>query len=93
MSLRKHNPVPIEIMEQKSAICTICETLRQIYHKTDDEEIRLLCRVATSMAKSMSKRLRHYKDNASYSTPEFWERKENGLPKRSDIVQDGVRPS
>ena len=76
MPLRKHEPVPVEVMDQESAICTICETLRQIYHKTHNDEIKTLCRVATSMAKSMSKRLRHYKDSASYSTPEFWENKD-----------------
>lgn len=86
MPLRKHDPVSVEVMEQESDICTICETLRQIYHKTNDKEIRRLCRVATSMAKSMSKRLRHYKDNASYSTPEFWGRKEDELPKPTNIV-------
>ena len=40
---------------------TICETLREIYISTDDEEIKLKCRLATSMAKAMQNRLKKYK--------------------------------
>jgi hypothetical protein len=39
---------------------TICQYLRDIYHMTDDEEIRFKLRVAMSMAKSMDKQLREY---------------------------------
>ena len=76
MPIRKHEPVPESVMEQKSEINTICNVLRQIYHKTDDKEIRLNCRIATSMAKSMSRRLRFYSDAASYSDERFWDKKE-----------------
>ena len=74
--LRKHEPIDESIMNEKSEINTICETLRQIYHLTEDAEIKLLCRTATSMAKAMSRRLRHYKDSASYADTRFWDRKD-----------------
>lgn len=76
MALRKHSPVPISVMDTESDINTICEILRQIYHKTDDTEIKTKCRIATSMAKSMSRKLRQYKDEASYSDERFWDKKE-----------------
>lgn len=39
---------------------TICETLRQIYHRTDDEEIKFLARIATTMAKHITNKLEQY---------------------------------
>lgn len=77
MALRRHNPVPISMMNTTSGVNTICSVLRDIYWKTTDDEIKLNCRIATSMAKSMSRRLRRYKDEASYSKSKFWDIKEN----------------
>ena len=74
--IRKHKPVPKASMSRKAEVNTICSVLKDIYWKTNDKEIKLKCRIATSMAKSMSKRLRMYKDAASYSTNEFWDEKE-----------------
>ena len=59
-------------MEQHSEVNTICETLRQIYLYTNDSFIRLKCREATAQAKAMSRRLRRYKDSASYTNRGFW---------------------
>lgn len=41
---------------------SICSILRNIYHRTTDEDIKFKCRVATTMAKNMAYRLREYKD-------------------------------
>ena len=41
---------------------TICQKLREIYRATDNEEIRLNCRIATAMAKSMHEKLKQYKE-------------------------------
>jgi len=54
-------PVPESFMDQENKINTICETLRQIYHLTDNEEIKLKCRVAMTMAKKMAFKLSAYK--------------------------------
>jgi hypothetical protein len=40
---------------------SICQKLRDIYHKVDDEEVRLELRICVSMAKSMNKKLQYYK--------------------------------
>ena len=40
---------------------TICQTLREIYHMTDDPEIRIKLRLCVSFAKAMHKRLKEYK--------------------------------
>jgi hypothetical protein len=64
MPYRRHDPVPESMMDRSKyeGHHSICQTLRDIYHLTDDENIRLKCRIAMSMAKSMHKRLKHYKD-------------------------------
>lgn len=41
---------------------TICQTLRDIYHMTDNEELKLKCRLAMSMAKAMNEKLKWYKE-------------------------------
>lgn len=61
--IHKHEPVPEEAMQWSSPDNTICETLRRIYHKTTDDDLRLELRTATAMAKSMSRRLEEYKRN------------------------------
>lgn len=40
---------------------SICEKLREIYILTDDEEIKLRCRICVAMAKKMHDRLKWYK--------------------------------
>ena len=56
-----HEPCPEAEMKKKVRINTICATLRKIYSRTDDEEIKLLARIATTMAKKMDGKLRYYK--------------------------------
>ena len=64
MSMRKHKPVPISKMKKRrhEGKMTICQILRNIYAMTNNEEIKMKCRIGTSMAKSMNKRLLYYKE-------------------------------
>jgi len=39
---------------------TPCEVLRQIYKRVEDPEVRLMVRIATTMAKSMATRITRY---------------------------------
>jgi len=41
---------------------TICQKLREIYQKTDDEEIKSLCCIAYAMGKKMHNKLKEYKE-------------------------------
>lgn len=49
---------------------TICQFLRDIYVMTKNEDIKLKCRIAMTMAKKMHEKLKQYKAEAK-----------NGLPK------------
>jgi hypothetical protein len=40
---------------------SICQKLRDIYRMTDNEEIKLNCRIAMTMAKKMHEKLKEYK--------------------------------
>jgi len=40
---------------------SICQTLRDLYHMTEDEEIRVKLRLAMAMAKAMNEQLQYYK--------------------------------
>lgn len=57
-------PVEIWQMQKKRyhGHFTICETLREIFMKTNDEEIKLKCRLAMAMAKKMHEKLKWYKE-------------------------------
>ncbi len=55
-----YEPEVEERMTHISKRYTPCEVLRQIYGMTDDPEIRLKLRVATTMCKSMAERIRKY---------------------------------
>jgi hypothetical protein len=61
MPLRKHDTVSEDEMNWLSPNHTICQLLREIYHKSTDAESRFKCRVAVSMAKAMSHKLEKYK--------------------------------
>lgn len=74
MPLRKHKPIDEEEMRWISPKNSICEVLRGIYWKTDDPEIKLQCRVATSMAKSITNKLSEYKDGWE---ADFWDENES----------------
>jgi len=64
--------MPPEKMEKTWPHNTICQIIRTIYQKTDDEEIKILCRIATLMAKKMDAKLRVY--NNAYDENQFWEK-------------------
>ena len=58
-----YQPAPMSEMlrERYTGYHTICQTLRDIYHLTENEEIRFKCRLAMSMAKAMNDGLQRYK--------------------------------
>lgn len=58
--LKKYDPCPVEWMNAKNPRFTLCEVIREIYHITDDAKIKMLCRIATNMAKSMNHKLMEY---------------------------------
>ena len=62
MSYKKRKPVPEKDMfkSRYKGHHTICETLREIYQLSNDENIKLKCRLSMSMAKSMHERLKKY---------------------------------
>jgi hypothetical protein len=53
----KWEPEAEDRMSHVSHRYTPCEVLRQIYKRVNDPEVRLMCRVATTMAKSMATRI------------------------------------
>lgn len=63
MPYKHHEPIDISEMDRTryDGHHSICQTLRDIYHLTDNEDIKLKARVAMSMAKSMHNRLKKYK--------------------------------
>ena len=58
-----------EKMDKNYPENTICQILRTIYIRTEDEEIRTLCRIAVVMAKKMDHKLREH--NKSWDEG-FW---------------------
>jgi hypothetical protein len=63
--IHKHDPVPKEEMGYVSPRDTICETLRQAYQDSKNENVKYLLRVATAKAKAMSRKLSEYNRNAN----------------------------
>lgn len=63
MPYRRHDPIDIAEMDRTryDGHHSICQFLRDIFHLTDNEEIKLKCRIAMNMAKSMNKKLQNYK--------------------------------
>lgn len=59
--LKFYEPCPEAHMEHENRMNTICEQLRQIYKLTENPEIKLRARIATTMAKKMSAKLAEYK--------------------------------
>ena len=64
MPMRRHEPVSEKKMLRKryDGHHTICQMLRDIYSLTEDEDIKLKCRIAMSMAKSMHEKLKSYRE-------------------------------
>jgi len=73
--LHKHNPIAEKAMDYTSPNHSICQVLRDIYHKTDDSAIKLKCRVAVTMAKKMSLKLTENKKNWEAG---FWDKQQFG---------------
>ena len=48
-------------MNKRNSVWTICEVLREIYHRTADPVIQEKLILATAMAKKMDAKLREYK--------------------------------
>ena len=44
---------------------TICQKIREIYTLTDNEDIKLKCRIAMAMAKRMHERLKRYHEEST----------------------------
>jgi len=63
MPYKKYPPVDEATMDRKrfEGHHSVCQTLRDIYHLTDDPEIKLKCRLAVAMTKAMHERLKWYK--------------------------------
>jgi len=64
MPYKRHQPVELKEMEKTRwhGHHTICQFLRDIYQLTEDNDIKMKCRVGMSMAKSMNERLKYYKN-------------------------------
>lgn len=61
MPYKRYAPATEQDMDKRmKGPNTICNILREMYHMTDDPEIRLKCRVAFSMGKAMCNKLTHY---------------------------------
>lgn len=63
VEFRQRDPIDIHEMDKSrwEGHHSICQTLRDIYHLTDDSDIRLQARVAMAMTKAMHEKLKRYK--------------------------------
>ena len=72
MPYKKHPPASEEDMEKRmKRNNTICNILREMYHMTDDPEIRLKCRLAFSMGKAMCEKLTQYWETYGHRESEY----------------------
>lgn len=78
----KIEPFPVHKMDSKKGTGTVCEVLRDIYHATEDDEIKYMSRVATSMCKAMARRLEEYKREKE---------RDNPPPKKMSVVLGGSK--
>jgi len=64
MSYKRHDPVPEIVMDKTrfEGHHSVCQILRDIYHLTENEEVKLKARIAMAMAKSMNNKLKKYKE-------------------------------
>ena len=62
MDLREFKPVGMKMMRRnRSQPDTFCQVMRDIFNATDNEEIKLKCRLLVSYAKSIDKKLKNYR--------------------------------
>jgi len=60
--IKKYKPMSEKMMNKEGGRAgTICETIRNVYHQIDNEDLRYQLRIAMAMAKSMNRRLKAYK--------------------------------
>lgn len=64
MPYKKYEPIEEKIMDKTrfEGHHSICQMLRDIYHMTEDQEIKIKCRIGMSMTKSMHRKLKKYKE-------------------------------
>jgi len=64
MGYKKVEPISEEKMLKQRYLGhnTICQKLREIYILTDNEDIKLKCRIAMAMAKRMHNKLKEYRE-------------------------------
>jgi len=67
MGYKRVEPVSVKKMLNKRyhGHFTICQKLRDIFIKAEDEEIKLMCREAMAMAKAMHDKLKYYRKKES----------------------------
>ena len=60
---KRRTPVDEEEMKNNRYVGhhSICQTLREIWGMTDNDEIKLKCRLGVAMAKAMNEKLKYYK--------------------------------
>lgn len=63
VEFREREPIDIQEMDKSrwEGHHSICQTLRDIYHMTENGEIQLKARVAMAMTKAMHEKLKSYK--------------------------------
>ena len=63
MPYKRRTPVSEEEMDKTrwEGHHSVCQNLRDIYHLTDNKEIRYKCRLAMAMTKAMNSKLKWYK--------------------------------
>ena len=64
MPYKRVEPAPEHLMDETryEGHHSVCQTIRDIYHMTTNDEIKLKCRLAMAMTKKMHERLKYYKD-------------------------------
>lgn len=55
-------PASVTRMNDRGRPNTVCDVLKRIFHKSDDEEVKLLARIATTMVKKMNQKLGEYEE-------------------------------
>lgn len=62
-------PASIQRMNDKGRPNTVCDVLKKIYHLSNDEEVKLLARIATTMVKKMNHKLGEYAEKERENAP------------------------
>lgn len=77
MPYKRREPVPESEMDRSryNGHYTICQKLRDMYHRIDDPSVKLDIRICMAMSKAMNNRLQYYrhKYEENLDMPEFQE--------------------